>query len=251
MVTRPPSPSSEPAPTAGPVLHRGADATEQAREVAALVADQLQQALAQRPRATLVVSGGRTPVAMWQALREAPLDWRRVDITLADERWVPPDHPASNEGLLQQHLLQGPAAQAHWWPLFNGAATPAEGLGLLEASLAQGPSWPADVVVLGMGSDGHTASWFPHQALPDGAQRCMAVAAPPPPNVVEPRVSLTPAALLSARCLLVHLQGRDKESTLLQALLPPGFDEAQQALALPIRRALWAPGQACQVFYTP
>lgn len=236
------------------MLHRGADATEQAREVAALVADQLQQALVRRPRATLVVSGGRTPVAMWQALREAPLDWSRVDITLADERWVPPGHPASNEGLLKQHLLQGPAAQARWWPLFNGAATPTEGLAPLETMLAQGPTWPADVVVLGMGSDGHTASWFPHQPLPDGGQRCMAVTTPPAPNVEEPRVSLTPAALLSARCLLVHLQGRDKESTLLHALVPPDVDEADevtQALALPIRRALWAPGQTCQVFYTP
>lgn len=231
----------------GPVLHRGANAADQAREVAEVVAQALRGALVQRPRATLVVSGGKTPVAMWQTLRDLPLAWSRVDITLADERWVPPDHPASNEALVRAHLLRGEAAQARWVPLFNGAATPDLGLAALAPQLAQALSWPADVVVLGMGADGHTASWFPGQQLPDGPALCMAVPAPQPPNVAEPRVSLTPAALLNARCLLVQLQGLDKEAALVQALMPPGA--TADDLRWPIRRALWAPGQTCQVFY--
>lgn len=240
----------------GPVLHMGTDAPQQAGDLAEFIAEQLRQALVLRSRATLIVSGGRTPLAMWQALCRLPLDWRRVDITLADERWVPPDHPASNEALVRQHLLQGLAADAHWVPLYNGAVTPQAALPALEALLVSCIQWPADVVVLGMGADGHTASWFPGQELPEDGGLCMAVAAPPAPNVTEPRVSLTPRALLDARCLIVHLQGLDKEATLSGALLPPGDEPSGTAnaktlaLSLPIRRALWAPGQTCHVYFS-
>lgn len=239
----------------GPVLHRGADAGQQAQELAGLIAGQLRGALAFQARATLIVSGGRTPVAMWQTLSQQPLDWSRVDITLADERWVPPDHAASNEALVRQHLLQGLAAGAHWVPLYNGAATPQAALPALEALLADSVTWPADVVVLGMGADGHTASWFPGQELPGDDRLCMAVAAPSAPNVTEPRVSLTPRALLGAKCLLVHAQGHDKEAVLSQALSSSddaaGTANAKAlALSLPIRRALWAPGQTCHVYFS-
>lgn len=234
----------------GPILHRRDDALGMAREVAQVVATHLKAGLDERPRATLVVSGGRTPVPMWQSLSQAPLDWARVNITLADERWVPPDHPASNEGLVRMHLLQGLAAHARWVPLYGGEASPQSGLPLAEDRLAS-VAWPADVVVLGMGADGHTASWFPGQALPEDARRCMAVDAPQPPNVAEPRLSLTPAALLQARCLLVHLTGSDKELPLAQALRPIPAEHAESmALAWPIRRVMWAPARACQVYFS-
>jgi 6-phosphogluconolactonase len=256
-MSTPTSNDFEPASATGPVLHRSVDAASQALAVAQMVSTQLRQALAARPRATLIVSGGKTPVAMWQALRGQDLDWHRVDITLADERWVPLDHPASNEALVRHHLLQDRAAAAHWVPLHGPSSdqagvTPEAALPELEARLIQQLSWPADVVVLGMGADGHTASWFPGQVLPDDGRHCLSVPAPALPNVPEPRVSLSPAALLGARCVIVQMQGLDKEAVLHRALQgPPGSDEPSLALALPIRRALWAPGAACQVFLAP
>lgn len=239
-------------PSTGPVLHRLPDAVSQAHAVADQVRQWLAEALAVRSRATLVVSGGKTPVAMWQALRQSNLDWSRVGITLADERWVPEHDQASNGGLVHQHLLQGRAAAARWVPLYTaGDKGPQAALPGLEQRLRAQLSWPADVVVLGMGADGHTASWFPGQPLPLDERLCLAAPVPEPPNVPVPRVSLSPAALLSARHLLVQLQGQDKEPVLQQALRPPlsqGEDIAQAAL--PIRRALWAAGQATQVYFT-
>jgi 6-phosphogluconolactonase len=241
--------------TQAPTLHVNANAAEQAQVVAHWVAGQLADALAQRERATLIVSGGKTPVAMWEALRDQPLDWARVGITLADERWVPPEHPDSNEGLVRRHLLQGRAVAAQWVPLYPGATgqgPTAEVVRTLNQRLAMQLAWPADVLVLGMGADGHTASWFPGAPLPQDEQLCFAVAAPAAPNVQLPRLSLSPAALLCARSVAVQLQGQDKRAVLDQALRPPTADRAaEQALmqALPIRRALWCSEAPPQVFF--
>jgi 6-phosphogluconolactonase len=246
----------QPRPT--PTLHLSADAAAQALAVANWVADQLRGALAQRERASLIVSGGKTPVAMWEALRNMPLDWSRVNITLADERWVAPQHPDSNAGLVSRHLLQGAAAAARWVPLYNGQAEPAgqgpsEGdVQVTEQRLAQQLSWPADVVVLGMGADAHTASWFPGTPLPQDNRLCFAVPAPVAPNVPLPRLSLSPLALLRARSVAVQLQGQDKRAVLDQALRAPSADlaQAQAALdAMPISRALWCSEASPQVFF--
>jgi len=106
-------------------------------------------------------------------------------------------------------------------------------------------------VVLGMGGDGHTASWFPGQTLPreESEQWCMPVNVPPAPNVPQPRISLTPAALLNAVNLLVLGGGVSKEAMLAQALLPPQDDPEPENLRLPIRRALWRSGSPCHVFW--
>ena len=86
------------------------------------VAEQLRAAISARGEATLVVSGGRSPVAFFQNLAKQGLDWSKVTITLADERWVPVEHADSNAGLLKQHLLQGPAAKAKFLSLYSPAA---------------------------------------------------------------------------------------------------------------------------------
>ena len=241
---------------ANPVLVRQPDAAALAEAVAHSVAAGLQEALSSGRRASLVVSGGKTPVAMWQVLRDMPLDWARVDITLADERWVPPDHSDSNGGLAQQHLLQGRAAAACWWPLYNGMPL-AEALPVQEALFRAQWRKPFDVVVLGMGGDGHTASWFPGAPWPEppaAREWFMAVPAPAAPNVAQPRLSFTPVALLNARHLLVHTQGADRHALLAQALMPPPEGAEAQARWVaqwPIARALWAaervkaPAQVC------
>ncbi len=229
----------------GAVLHRAADPASLAVEVAQAVEAGLRQALAERGQATLIVSGGSTPVPMWQHLSMAQLDWTLVTITLADERWVPVDDPASNEGLVRRHLLRNEAAWARWVPLYNGKATPQEAQPAVEARMST-IQWPADVVVLGMGGDGHTASWFPGRVMDAGWQaHCAAVDTPLAPNVPVPRMTLTPRTLLDARHMLLHLTGADKEPVLARALTPGN------AVDLPVRRALHESKATCHVYFAP
>lgn len=124
------------------------------------VAEQLRAAISARGEATLVVSGGRSPVAFFQNLAKQGLDWSKVTITLADERWVPVEHADSNAGLLKQYLLQGPAAKAKFLSLYSAAANLEDAARQADRLLAELPA--IDVLVLGMGDDGHTASLFPN-----------------------------------------------------------------------------------------
>ncbi|MBO5394190.1 MAG: 6-phosphogluconolactonase, partial [Pseudomonas sp.] len=131
-----------------------------AEGLATKVAGQLNQAIAEQGVATLVVSGGRSPVAFFQSLIKQPVDWSKVVVSLADERWVPVEHADSNAGLLKKHLLQGPAAKARFVGLYNAAATVEKAALEADQGLAELP--PIDVLILGMGDDGHTASLFPN-----------------------------------------------------------------------------------------
>ncbi len=197
-----------------------ASPTEAAQALATAVGKSLTAALAVRGRASLVVSGGRSPIEFLHCLRDAALDWSRVWITLADERWLPDSDPDSNAGLVQQHLLQGAAAAAHFVPLWNGAATPAAAIAERSAALAA-LARPFDAVVLGMGEDGHTASLFPGAtglaAALDPAGTAL-LAAIDPPTAPHPRLSLTIAALLGSRHIHLPLAGATKRAVYTRAL---------------------------------
>lgn len=193
--------------------------TQAAQALADAIAKALAAALHVRERASLVVSGGRSPRGFFLCLRDARLDWSRVWITLADERWLPDSDPHSNAGLVRQHLLQGAAAAAHFVPLWNGAATPAAALTDRTVALAALPR-PFDAVVLGLGEDGHTASLFPGAAglaaALDPAGTAL-LAAIDPPTAPHPRLSLTVAALLDSRHIHVSIAGPAKRSVYEQA----------------------------------
>ncbi|KGM41448.1 hypothetical protein JY96_18995 [Aquabacterium sp. NJ1] len=229
-------------------FHHVESAEVLAQDLAEFVAQRLREGLATRGQALLVVSGGSTPMPFFKALSGMALDWSGVWVTLADERWLPPDHAYSNERLVRQGLLQGQAAQARLLPLFNGAASPEAAQVAVEGALASLP-WPADVVVLGMGGDGHTASLFPHApelaaALAEGeGPRCLPVAVPAAPNVPVPRLSLTRRALLDTRQLVVHITGASK-----LALVEQAMQEGPVA-PWPIRLALHQSRVPCEVFH--
>ena len=202
------------------IEHQHADAATSALALADTVARQLRAAIGARGSASLVVSGGRSPVPLFAALRVMPLDWAQVWITLADERWVEPDSPDSNERLLREHLLQDAAAAARFVALKSPFATVEQGLAASSASLAAIPR-PYDVVVLGMGEDGHTASLFPGttglaaaMALDDPAL----LAAITPPSAPHRRITMRLPTLLAARVLHLPLAGAAKLAVYRQAL---------------------------------
>ena len=212
-----------------------ADPAALAQALASSVADDLRTALQERQVASLALSGGNTPKAFMRALSKQSLDWSQVVVTLVDERWVPEDNARSNAALLRENLLQGPAAAARFLPLHRDTATPEEALDALERDLAALPS-PFDAVVLGMGNDGHTASFFPGgdrlaEALdPDSSLRVLPMRAP---GAGEPRVTLTLPPLLAARHLYLHIEGAEKQAVLAQAASGIGA-----GAAYPIRTVL-------------
>ncbi|WP_010457376.1 6-phosphogluconolactonase [Pseudomonas mandelii] len=197
------------------------------------VAKQLSDAIDARGSATLVVSGGRSPVAFFQNLAKQKLDWSKVVVTLADERWVPVEHADSNAGLLKRYLLQGPAAKAQFLSLYSATANLELAAEQADRLLAELP--PIDVLILGMGDDGHTASLFPNSpnladALKvDGTRRCYPMLAP---TVPHQRLTMSRALLASAKTTVLSISGQSKLTTLSAALA--GDDVA----AMPIRAFL-------------
>ena len=211
--------------------------------LASLVAAQLDQALRAQGRASLAVSGGKTPIGFFQALSRQALEWSSIHIILVDERWVATDHADSNTQLVQQHLLTGAAAAAQFYPYYNGARSAHEAASTLNQLLSQFP-WPLNVAVLGMGEDGHTASLFPHapelaDALNSNAH-CIAIT---PVSAAHTRISLTLSALSEAQCLITHILGATKRQVLDNALrcAEPPF--------LPIRRVLDAAKGSRHIFW--
>ncbi|WP_164008315.1 6-phosphogluconolactonase [Pyxidicoccus trucidator] len=184
-----------------------------AQEAAAWMARSLQDALASRPRASLALSGGGTPVPAYRALAELKLPWERVDIFFVDERFVPPDHADSNYRLVEDSLLR---------PLRLPSSQVFRMQGEREDRDAAAREYEAtlppvlDVVLLGMGPDGHTASLFPgHPALEERERRVLAVVGPKPPPW---RMTLTLPVLLSARAVLNLVAGEAKRDAVRRAL---------------------------------
>jgi 6-phosphogluconolactonase len=211
-----------------------ADGAALAPAFAEWAASLLQKSVDERGEAVLVVSGGTTPKRFFGALALRPIDWARVTITLADERCVSDDSPRSNARLLREALLRDRAAAARFTPLADSRLSPEQELAAANARIADLPL-PADLVVLGMGDDGHTASWFPGsdnlaEAIDPGARALvLPIRAPGAP---EQRLTLTARVILRARALALHVEGSAKLETLARALGPGPVED------MPIRAAL-------------
>ena len=216
--------------------HELADARALAATLARDVAERLRAAIAAKGQACVVLSGGRSPVPFLERLAAEALDWSKVTVSLADERWVPVEHADSNAGLLARHLLKGAAAKAR----FIGLYQQAENLELAAANADQAlADLPAiDVLVLGMGDDGHTASLFPASPNleagldPAGPRRCLPLLAP---SVPHQRLSMTRSLLASAAFIALSVQGQSKLATLRAALAGNDLTE------MPIRAFLHDP----------
>lgn len=230
-----------------PPARKFADMDALSRALADQLAANLKDAIAARGLASLVVSGGKSPLRLFQLLGAEDLDWSRVCVALADERWVDPTDAGSNEKLVRDVLLKGPAAAARFQGLKNGAPTPDMGAVSAWETFARVPR-PFDGVVLGMGDDGHTASLFPGSpnlasALnPSAAAGCVGMRSPVAP---QPRLSLNLSALLDCRRILVLISGADKWRTYLAASAEgPVQDMPVRAVLRQTRTpvdVLWAP----------
>ncbi|MDR9439078.1 MAG: 6-phosphogluconolactonase [Halomonas sp.] len=206
-----------------------------ALQLAEAAAEALRVDLARQDNALLVVSGGSTPVPFFEALAACDLPWGRIQVTLADERWVAEDAVDSNARLVRARLLQGPAAVATFVPLTTGDPTPEQGADAVAERIAE-LAWPASIVILGMGSDGHTASLFP-----DSRELELALSTEAPVVAVrtasqpQPRITLSADRLHQARRHVLHITGGDKRAVLARAL---SGDDVRE---LPIRAFLACP----------
>lgn len=217
-----------------------------AEALARSVADVLRTALAERGTASLALSGGNTPKAFMQALALQPLDWPRLAVTLVDERWVPESNARSNAALVKTSLLQGPAARARFIPLYRNTPQPEQALAEIESALTT-LAWPFDALVLGMGNDGHTASFFPggdHLTAALDPSTTAVVLPMRAPDAGEPRITLTLPPILAARHLYLHIEGAGKRQVLAEALSGQG-----RGATYPIRNVLEHSPTPVQVFY--
>jgi 6-phosphogluconolactonase len=230
-----------------PPVTKFSDIEVLSRALADQIAASLKSAIAARGLASLVVSGGKSPIKLFEMLRVEELDWSRVCIALADERWVDPSDPASNEKLVRDVLLKGSAAAARFLGLKNGAPTPDMGAVSAWETFARVPR-PFDAVVLGMGDDGHTASLFPGSpnllsALnPAAVPGCVGMRAPVAP---QPRLSLNLSALLDARRIVILITGDAKWRTFLAA----GAEGPVQDM--PVRAVLRQTRTPVEVMWSP
>lgn len=227
--------------------HRFPDPVALAHALSGEIQVDLDEAIGARGVASLVVPGGRTPVRLLQQLSTEKVDWPKVWVTLCDERWVETSSDDSNERLIRDNLLSRLPAPAHFVGLKNPAPTPEAGADWAWRALSRVPH-PYDVVLLGMGEDGHTASLFPGslalaRALDATAQPgCIAVNALTAPHA---RVTLNLAALLDSRRIVLHIEGETKWQVYLRARAPGSVAE------LPVRAILQQREVPVDVYWCP
>jgi 6-phosphogluconolactonase len=228
-------------------LHAYDSATQWTWGAAIAISSAIARDLRERPRARLLLSGGKTPGPVYAALSKSPLPWENVDVALVDERWLLPEDPDSNARLVRETLIQNKAQQARLETITRAGRPFDEALATANLHARQ----PAGVVVLGMGDDGHTASLFPGMQDLDAA-----LAAPTPYVGVDAtgcpgaqrwarRISLTPAGLAPAHTRILLIRGERKRALLEQLLRSDDVHE------YPARIALTVPGADLHVHWCP
>lgn len=234
--------------TANVTTHDFTDGHALAVALATQIAERLRAGIAERGHALLAVSGGSTPKRFFEQLSREALDWAKVQVTLVDERWVPESNERSNAAMVKAMLLQHAATAAQFVPLYTDAPTPEAGLVTVRARVAS-LALPFDAVILGMGNDGHTASFFPGgDRLPEAldlnnAARVLPMRAP---GAGEPRITFTLSALLDTRALFLHIEGDAKRQLLADAQQGTGA-----AAHFPVRAVLTQPRVPVAVYWCP
>ncbi|MDF7670302.1 6-phosphogluconolactonase [Orbaceae bacterium ESL0721] len=194
----------------------------------------LKEAIKVKGHASLAVSGGKTPIPLFISLSQQDLEWDRLFITLVDDRWVDETHDSSNEKLVKTYLLQNRARSANFIGLKNSSATPFAGEAATDQALSKIPL-PFDIVILGMGEDGHTASLFPNaENLANGLDMHSGkkVVGMTPLDAPFDRMTLTLPMILDSENIYLHLVGKSKKEVLKQA------EQGDNITMMPIRAVL-------------
>jgi 6-phosphogluconolactonase len=204
------------------------------RDLVAHIVKSLKQAIDKKGHASIAVSGGQTPIPLFRLLSQQNLDWHNVFITLVDDRWVDDTDDASNEKLVLTYLLQNKAKWANFVGLKNGCDNPFDGAEITDKILNKVPM-PFDVLILGMGEDGHTASLFPGATnLPAGLDMKSGrkVVGMAPLTASLDRITLTLPTILDSQNIYLHLVGESKMQVLEQA------EKGDDIIQMPIRAIL-------------
>jgi 6-phosphogluconolactonase len=217
-------------------IERLPDPDRLAERACAVCLERMEAVLSASDRFSLVLSGGSTPGRLYARLAEARPDWRRVHLFWGDERCVPPDHPESNYRLVAETLLrriQIPPGNVHRIPGEQGAGRAAREYRRELRRFFAGQRPRLDLVLLGLGADGHTASLFPlSPALGEARRAAVAVEHRVPPPPLVDRVSLTLPVLNAGVQLLFLVAGADKADVLARVLEGPFQPERLPAQAI-------------------
>ncbi len=199
--------------------------------------------------ASLALSGGSTPKLFLNKLAKKLGAMREmVYFALVDERFVPLDDERSNEKMIRQELGLFDHPSSEFLSLFEKNSTPEDVAKRAQARLLDDDEIPFDVLVLGMGIDGHTASLFPNAdklssaTNPDSQIMFEAISAP---GAGEPRITMTIPLITSALYLVLHIEGAEKRAVFEKAM------EGGNADDLPIRHVLHHPDAHVHVYWAP
>jgi 6-phosphogluconolactonase len=206
---------------------------------ASCISEALKAGISKHGKAVAALSGGSTPEPAYEHLVAMQIDWPRVTFLLVDERFVPPSDAASIEALLHRTLAPALAAGAQLLPMFSDAEL--EDAATRAEAIYTGAA--IDIALMGMGGDGHTASWFPHSpdlALALNSRRTVVAVHARGAAGSPARLTLTRAALANAKAIVLLITGADKRALL----------EDQARHRLPVDR-LFAPPLSAQTFWAP
>ncbi|NJO40578.1 MAG: 6-phosphogluconolactonase [Cyanobacteria bacterium RU_5_0] len=207
-----------------------------------LILEKLQMALAERGEFSIALSGGSTPKPLYEAIAAQDIPWDKVQVFWGDERYVPPDHPESNEGMARKAWLDRvpiPATNIH--PMPTDETNPMVAAEKYEQQLQQifqlkpGEIPSLDVVLLGMGDDGHTASLFPHTEALDVRDRLITIGN----KDGQPRITFTVPLINQARCVMFVVAGASKQAALAQIFAPVGDDTTYPSRLIQPNNELW------------
>ena len=208
------------------------------------IIDNLEKAILEKGKASLLVSGGSTPKPLFEKLSTFDIAWEKVKIALCDERWIDKSNKDSNENFVRNSLLTNFASKAEFISMYQENVDIEDAQNIC-SDIYRKELFPFDVLILGMGNDGHTASLFPNniklkEALETFDRLCICMK---PSDAPYERMSLTRAAILSADNIYLHFEGEEKQRIYKKVL------EGVNSYEMPISSILNQDKKIIEVYY--